>query len=303
MSNLRQSLERQASGRPAGEEMARVLKTAPVRSAPAIDPQQATIDLWRHGALHDVVEPMSDHVVMTYFGTMQRLERRSGRSFAAGTAREGVVTIIPAGSSARWDIPGSVNVVQLYLAPLVFDQIAAQAGQAAPTDLLERTAYPDAIGAKLLSVATESLEGVVAIDNLFRQQLTCVLATHLLRVHAGHSPSHESAAGGLSPSALRRAIERLQSESDADVSLAALADEANLSRFHFCRAFKRSTGLAPHEWLRQRRIERAVDMLRDRDVSIATIADALGYASQTAFGAAFKRMKGTTPSAWRRAER
>ena len=83
----------------------------------------------------------------------------------------------------------------------------------------------------------------------------------------------------------------------------ALADEAKLSRFHFCRAFKQSTGLAPHEWLRQRRIERAITMLRDKEVSIASIADALGYASQTAFGAAFKRMKGMTPSEWRRAER
>ena len=129
MSSSRQSFERPVLGRPAGEEMARVLKTAPVRTAPAIDPLQATIDHWRHGALHDVVEPMSDHVVMTYFGTMQRLERRSGRSFAAGTAREGVVTIIPAGSSARWDIPGSVDVVQLYLPPLLFDQIAAQAAR------------------------------------------------------------------------------------------------------------------------------------------------------------------------------
>ena len=121
---------RQLFGRPAREEMARVLKTAPVRTAPAIHPLQATIDHWLHGALHDVVEPMSDHVLMTYFGTMQRLERRSGRSFAAGTAREGVITIIPAGSSARWDIPGSVDVVQLYLPPLLLDQIAEQAGHA-----------------------------------------------------------------------------------------------------------------------------------------------------------------------------
>ena len=46
---------------------------------------------------------------------VQRLERRTGKSVAIGTARPGVVTIIPAGSSARWDIPGPVNVVQLYL--------------------------------------------------------------------------------------------------------------------------------------------------------------------------------------------
>src|SRR5579859_8254873 len=55
--------------------------------------------------LHDIVEPMTDHVVMTYPTGVQRLERRSGKSVAIGTARSGVVTIIPAGSSARWDIP------------------------------------------------------------------------------------------------------------------------------------------------------------------------------------------------------
>ena len=64
---------------------------------------------------------------------------------------------------------------------------------------------------------------------------------------------------------LRRAIERLRSDSDADVSLAALASDAGLSRFHFCRAFKESTGLSPHAWLRQHRLEQAMNMLRDTD--------------------------------------
>src|ERR1700743_800314 len=76
--------------RPSDVEMARVLGTAPLRMAS--DPSSGTIAHWKHGALHDVVEPMTDHVVMTYAGSMQRLERRSGRSVAIGTARIGVVT-------------------------------------------------------------------------------------------------------------------------------------------------------------------------------------------------------------------
>ncbi len=86
-----------AERRPADVEMARVLKTAPLRMAS--DPSNGMIAHWKHGALHDIVEPMTDHVVMTYAGSMQRLERRSGTSVAIGTARTGVVTIIPAGSS------------------------------------------------------------------------------------------------------------------------------------------------------------------------------------------------------------
>jgi AraC family transcriptional regulator len=46
--------------------------------------------------------------------------------------------------------------------------------------------------------------------------------------------------------ALRRVMERLRSDSGADVSLAALAADAGLWRFHFSRAFKQSTGLSPH---------------------------------------------------------
>jgi len=77
-----------ADRRPADAEMARVLKTAPLRMAS--DPSGGAIAHWQHGALHDVVEPMVDHVVMTYPSGVQRLERRDGRSVAIGTARSGV---------------------------------------------------------------------------------------------------------------------------------------------------------------------------------------------------------------------
>lgn len=80
--------------RRADVEMARVLKTAPLQMAS--DPSSGAIAHWKHGALHDVVEPMTDHVIMTYPTGVQRLERRSGKSVAIGTARAGVVTIIPA---------------------------------------------------------------------------------------------------------------------------------------------------------------------------------------------------------------
>jgi AraC family transcriptional regulator len=290
-----------ADRRPADVEMARVLKTAPLRMAS--DPSNGAIAHWKHGALHDVVEPMADHVVMTYPAGAQRLERRTGKSVAIGTARPGVVTIIPAGSSARWDIPGLVNVVQLYLPHTTLKRVAGEADTAAPDDLLERTGHPDLITSRLLMSAVDVLEGNAALDDLFRHQLTDLLATRLLAAHTGAPTMFQPAVGGLSPKALRRAIERLRSDSDADVSLAALASDAELSRFHFCRAFKESTGLSPHAWLRQYRLEQAMNMLRDTDASIVSVAAELGYASQTAFAAAFRRLTDETPSDWRRRTR
>jgi AraC family transcriptional regulator len=297
-SEARQSNLPIADGRPADVEMARVLGTTPFQMA--LDPSGAGIAHWKHEPLHDVVEPMTHHVIMAYNGLMQRMERRSGRSVATGTFRPGVVIIIPEGSSSRWDIPKPVDVVQLYLPHTMLKRVAREADTATPTDLLERTAHPDPITSRLLLTAADAMEGNSALDALFRHQLTDLLATRLLAAHTGSPTTFQPTMGGLSPKVLLRAIERLRSDSDADVSLAALASEAGLSRFHFCRAFKESTGLSPHAWLRQYRLEQAMNMLRDTDASVVSVAAALGYSTQTAFAAAFRKLTGETPSDWRR---
>jgi len=284
--------------RAADAEMARVLKTKPFRIAS--DSDSGAIAYWKHEPVHDVVEPMADHVIMTYPAGSQALERRTGKTAAISTARPGVVTIIPAGSTSRWDIHRPMHVVQLYLPQRTLLRIADEAHATNPGDLLERTGHPDAITSRLLLSAADSLEGSARLDTLFRQQLTDLLATRLLAAHAGVAAAPQPIIGGLAPAVLRRAIERLRSDSDADVSLAALAADAGLSRFHFCRSFKESTGLSPHAWLRQHRLEQAMNMLRESDEPVVSIAAALGYASQTAFAAAFKKLTGETPSDWRR---
>jgi len=285
--------------RPAADvEMARVLHTAPFRMA--LDASGAGIAHWKHEPLHDVVEPMSHHVIMAYNGLTQRMERRSGKSVANGTFRPGVVIIIPEGSSSRWNIPKPVDVVQLYLPQATLRRVADESETATTTDLMERTAHPDPITSRLLLSAAGVLEGNRALDTLFRHQLTNLLATRLLAAHTSSPTTFQPTIGGLSPKVLLRVIERLRSDSDADVSLDALASDAGLSRFHFCRAFKESTGLSPHAWLRQYRLEQAMNMLRNTDVSIVAVAAELGYASQTAFAAAFRRLTGETPSEWRR---
>ena len=287
-----------ADRRLADAEMARVLHTTPLQMA--LDSSGAGIAHWQHEPLHDVVEPMTHHVVMAYNGMVQHMERRSGKSVAIGMFRPGVVIIIPEGSSSRWDIPKPVDVVQLYLPHKTLARVAEEAGTTTPIDLLERTAYPDPVTSRLLLSTAKAMEGNEALDSLFRLQLTDLLATRLLAAHTGSPTTFQPVIGGLSPKVLLRAIERFRLGSDADVSLAALASEAGLSRFHFCRAFKESTGLSPHAWLRRHRLEQAMNMLRESDTSIVSIAAELGYASQTAFAAAFRKLTGETPSDWRR---
>jgi AraC family transcriptional regulator len=242
---------------------------------------------------------MSDHVIMTYIGSMQRLERRSGRRYSAGMGRRGSITFIPAGSSSRWDIHGPMDIVQLYLSPDLLDRVARECpGQAKP--LLESTAQPDKVMATLLETTHQSSGDPAYLQALYRQQLASLIAIHIVKTHSGVAEATERASGGLSPGVLRAAMERLSSEQEEDFSLSTMAQEANLSRFHFCRAFKKSTGLTPHEWLRRRRMEQAMELLRDPLLQITDIAGILGYGTLTAFCVAFKRQLGVTPGEWRR---
>jgi transcriptional regulator GlxA family with amidase domain len=83
------------------------------------------------------------------------------------------------------------------------------------------------------------------------------------------------------------------------LDVTALAKAAGLSPAHFSRAFRKTFGESPHAYLLTRRLERAAALLRDTDHSVADICVAVGLTSIGSFTTSFKRMFGTTPTAYR----
>ena len=98
----------------------------------------------------------------------------------------------------------------------------------------------------------------------------------------------------------RRVRELMSANLQGNVSTRDLARECSLSVGHFARAFRCSTGLSPHQWLLQRRIDKANALLRDARLSLAEIALACGFADQSHFTKAYTRLRGISPGAWRR---
>jgi AraC-like DNA-binding protein len=109
----------------------------------------------------------------------------------------------------------------------------------------------------------------------------------------------ELSKGGLAPTVLKRAVERIEESLERSISLTELAKEADLSVAHFCRAFRQSTGWPPHAFLSRRRLERATELLRSSDMSITEIALACGYSSGSHLSTAFHREIGTPPKLYR----
>ncbi|MER8479224.1 AraC family transcriptional regulator [Mesorhizobium sp. M1163] len=85
-----------------------------------------------------------------------------------------------------------------------------------------------------------------------------------------------------------------------DVSMTELAEECGLSVAHFGRSFKRSTGIAPHQWQLGRRMKRAQALLTGSSLPIAEIALRCGFSSQSHFATAFKQNIGVSAGHWRR---
>ena len=78
-----------------------------------------------------------------------------------------------------------------------------------------------------------------------------------------------------------------------------LARAAGLSPAHFSREFRHAFGEAPHTYLLTRRLERAAALLRNTDRPVTEICFAVGWSSVGSFTASFRRIYGTTPSAYR----
>jgi len=96
-----------------------------------------------------------------------------------------------------------------------------------------------------------------------------------------------------------RALRYLDAHLDEALPLVTVARVAGMSRFHFCRQFKKTTGCSFRTFLAQQRVARAKDLLRDGARPIGQVARELGFRDLTHFGRVFKKVAGVLPSEYR----
>jgi AraC-like DNA-binding protein len=152
----------------------------------------------------------------------------------------------------------------------------------------------------------QTLAGAMAAEGdcsaMFCEYIALAFFAHIVQAYAG-LPIEKFARGGLAPWQLRRACEFIDGNLDGDPSISEVADRCGLSGSYFSRAFKRETGLTPHQWLIRRRIERAKELLRGGDVRLAEIAQICGFVDQSHFARVFVKSEGSSPGRWRRRHR
>lgn len=147
--------------------------------------------------------------------------------------------------------------------------------------------------AELIAVECENPE---PLHDLYGDGLTLSLLIDVLQLR-GTQPRKRSA---LATWQLRRAVDYIEENCTRAIRLEELAALTGLSQSHFSHAFKASTGLPPHQWQTQARLERAKELLLKSEMPLTTVAVETGFADQAHFTRVFRKNVGAAPASWKR---
>jgi AraC family transcriptional regulator len=257
----------------------------------------AVIARWRHLNGRLQIATADAIRVCLSLSTGQQVRHAERDRSLSKSVLAGDVIVLRSGIPTETTLAGDAEVVQIFIEPeslgLVANNMVTGTPVAPPGDALKRAAIQLFVAAR-----HDDWGGRRAAEVRLRQEVRDLLAAP---ADDERKPEHR----GPPPVAISRA-ERLIAEAmdrpnSASPTLRELAATACISPNHLIRKFRQMRGTTPHQLVMTRRCQRAMELLRQPDVTIADVSDAAGYSSPAYFVASFRQQLGVTPGAYQRA--
>jgi AraC family transcriptional regulator len=244
---------------------------------------------------HIILIPIGHHAVDFEFVTEGHLRATSYREKDyASSCIEVVPTDVPfrirSISTAQ-----TMEWLHCYIEPTFLAKIAYESVNPDRVELLLTPKTADPLIAQIGLALKSSLEVDGVGSSFYADSMATALSAHLLRHYATRNHSFREHEDGLSKQKLRQAVEYIQANLGEDLSLSEIANELGMSQYYFCHLFKRSTGISPHQYLIQQRVERAKHLLKRSQLTITAIALECGFANQSHFAKSFRKHTGMNP--------
>lgn len=233
-------------------------------------------------------------IVLTNYGSTALTEvRGEGRPVFEGRDGQGALSFVPAGIDRKCAYKSAdLNYSALWISP----QLADRWDLPSPGSQIRVNGADGVIGAIMHSLRDELAEGG-SLDAAYVEQ-AARLVVHRLAHLDGRSD--RKIGGRFSRTTLARIDDFIDAHLKEQISLADLAALAGVSVDGFARRFKATTGQTAYAWILERRVRRAADRLRGGATDLGRLALEVGFSSQSHLTTTFRRLRGTTPAAWRR---
>lgn len=204
--------------------------------------------------------------------------------------------ILPAGVLHNCNWHRDIKFMFIGLDPHVFIQVGQELVNPDRIELIPHfaTLEDPLIQGILLTLKDELVASGIA-SNLFLDQLKATLVTHLLRKYGVRKVEVATYASGLPRYKLNLILDYIRANLAQNLGLEELAQQVGMSQFYFCRLFKQSLGITPHQYVILQRVEQAKYLLQKGELSLADIALECGFANQGHLNRHFKQVTGVTP--------
>jgi AraC family transcriptional regulator len=250
----------------------------------------------RSGLRQEKLEPSPFHhvIAIALKATCLKLNRGSSTIFD-GSMRAGTLHVTGPGEPLIAEFRAPCDFVHFHVSSDYLRDCRHAAGcdlsMGALNDLVIRDPLAELLGRTLIADAMTTGGAYPA----------CVGETLIMRV-AGFEKTRQTV-NPLPKWRLKRVQEYVSMHLAECISLADLAGAVGLSRMHFAAQFRAATGCRPRDYIQQRRIGRAREILLSTDMPLVEVAMAVGFQEQSYFSTVFKQLTDETPARWRQANK
>jgi AraC family transcriptional regulator len=241
-------------------------------------------------------------LISVHVGMPTRLSCRRGGQRFTGTSVHGDIDVIPSRTAARWEMhDDNDTALVLSLPQALLDAVAAESGMdPARLEIRNRFQIRDAELETLSGAMKREMELGCPSGRIYMNGLALAVASRLVVWHSSAAKAPTTPNEQLSGLRLKQVLAFIEEQLAEDLSLEQIATVAGVSASHVKTLFRKAMGVPVHQYVIQRRVERAKALLTKDSLSMAEIAAATGFAHQSHMARHMRRVLGMPPLAMKR---
>lgn len=277
------------------EDSAQVLPCVPLITSQQASWNDIFLTYYHHPGRETCEHLMRQHVLeITDSDSWAKHERRLGGQFKAYRFGNGEIGFCPANTShwTVWD--REFHFTLILFEPQMLERVAHEFVNGDRLELIPRFQFFDPVIQQIGAALKADLQAGCPAGRLYGESFGAALAVHLLTTCCVFRQKIPAYPDGLPKYKLQQVTDYIQAYLDQDIKLADLANTVGMSQYYFCRLFKQSMSMAPHQYVIQQRVERAKQLLQ-QDLSIADVAFQCGFAHQSHLSRHFRHLVGVSP--------